>query len=240
MTSLEDLNTDAGREGKTAVVMVTCWKFRQVWDPFFTLFRRYWSDCPYGLTMVTDIGAHPMADRTIAMGYDAGWASNILNALRNIDADRLLVFQEDFLLTAPVDTIAVRRLVEYSRTNDVGCLRLCPCPGPTGQWRDSFLGVIGPHDSYRVSLQLAIWDRKVLMGLVRDGESAWDLERLGGERSRLCSQPFLSLWRQPDDTPGGPVRYFITAVTRGVWEKGALELLAREGIPMDQITGRIQ
>jgi hypothetical protein len=163
----------------------------------------------------------------------------MLNALRQIDADRIIVFQEDFLLTADVDTATVRRLVRYSRDNDVGCLRMCPCPGPSGEWRDGFLGTIGMYDQYRVSLQLAIWDRQVFQSLMREGESAWDLESKGGERSRLSDKPFLSLWRQPDDTPGGPIRYFITAVTRGVWERGALDLLEHEGIPMDGITGRI-
>lgn len=238
MVRLEDLTTDIGQEVETVVLMVTCWRFRQVWNPFFTLFQRYWSDCPYSLVMVTDTGSHPNIS-TIQMGSDCGWASNLLNALRQIDADRLIVFQEDFLLTTPTDTATVRKLVRYSRDNDIGCLRMCPCPGPSGKWRDEFLGTIGLYDPYRVSLQLAIWDRQSLMGLLREGESAWDLENKGGERSRLYIKPFLSLWRQPDDTPGGPVRYFITAVTRGVWEKGALELLGREGIPMDGITGRI-
>jgi hypothetical protein len=188
--------------------------------------------------MVTDAGLYPGVP-AIQMGADHGWASNMLNALRQIDADRIIVFQEDFLLTADVDTATVRRLVRYSRDNDVGCLRMCPCPGPSGEWRDGFLGTIGMYDQYRVSLQLAIWDRQVFQSLMREGESAWDLESKGGERSRLSDKPFLSLWRQPDDTPGGPIRYFITAVTRGVWERGALDLLEHEGIPMDGITGRI-
>jgi len=223
----------------TEIMVVTCWKFRQVWDPFFTLFRRYWPDCPYKVTMVTDIGSHNGANYTIQMGEDRGWASNFLNALRQTDSKRVIVFQEDFLLTSLVDTETVKKLVKYSFDNDVGCLRICPCPGPSGKWCDSFLGTIGKNDAYRVSLQLAIWDKDVLMGLLREGESAWDLENLGGQRSLSCTKPFLSLWRQPDDTPGGPVRYFITAVTRGVWEKGALELLKREGISMDEITKRI-
>jgi len=234
--TLDDLPIDVDQEGGIVVLMVTCNKFKQVWDPFFTLFHRYWPDCPYHLAMVTDIGTHTGAGSVIARGWDESWASNLLNALRKLDVDRLIVFQEDFLLTAPVDTGMVRKLVRYSRDNDVGCLRLCPCPGPTGQWKDEFLGTIGSNDPYRVSLQLAIWDRLTLMDLIREGESAWDLESKGGERSRLCRKPFLSLWRQPDDTPGGPIRYFITAVTRGVWERGALELLRCEGIPMDGIT----
>jgi hypothetical protein len=230
--------TDIGQENKTVVLMVTCWKFRQIWNPFFTLFHKYWPDCPYRLIMVTDVGSYP-AVQAIQMGSDVSWASNLLNALRQISADRLIIFQDDFLMTAPADTDSVRKLVRYSLDNEVGCLRICPCPGPSGIWKDDFLGVITPNDPIRVSLQLSIWDPEVLVSLMREGESAWDLERNGGKRSLLCTKPFLSLWRLPDNTPGGPIRYFITAVTRGIWEKGALELLGREGIPMDGITERI-
>ena len=106
-------------------------------------------------------------------------------------------------------------------------------------WKDKFLGLLAPRAPYRVSLQLSIWDRDVLVSLLREGESAWDFERKGDERSLARNEPFLSLWRESDNSPGGPVRYFITAVTRGVWEKGALELLEREGIPMGGITRRI-
>ncbi len=232
---ISGLEPDIGGEQRTAVLVATCARYSQVWMPFFTLLGRYWPDCPYNLYMSTDMGQYPGVP-VFQTGVDKGWASNIMNALRQIAADRIILFQEDFLLTQRVDTGTVRRLVAYSREKDTGCLRLCPCPGPSGKWTDPFLGTIGPEDSYRVSLQLAIWDRETLLGIMREGESPWELEREGRERTRLCPKPFLSLWRQPDDTPGGPVQYFITAVTRGKWEPGALELLRREGIPMGGIT----
>lgn len=240
MASLSDLQIDFGQENNTAILMITCWKFRQVWNPFFILFKKYWSDRPYRTIMINDIGTHDDADQVISAGSDLGWASNLLNALRQIKEDRLIVFQEDFLLTSKVDTETVRKLVKYSRDNDIGCLRLCPCPGPTGKWKDEFLGTIGLNDSYRVSLQLAIWDKSVFTSLLMEGESAWDLEGKGGERSKHCNKPFLSLWRSPQDTPDGPIRYFITAVTRGTWEKGAIELLKKENIDTSNLTNIIK
>jgi hypothetical protein len=240
----ENLLTDDGEEHRTAIVVTSCSRYSQVWQPFFLLFGRYWADCPYKVFFISDSEKAMLPDiggvTNIPFGRDAGWCTNTILALGSLhNFDRVLLFQEDFLLTSKVDTRMVRQLVRYSRDNDVGCLRLCPCPGPDRKWRDPFLGELGPSVPYRVSLQLAIWKPSVLLGLMRHGEAPWIIEFDGCARSAGVKEPFLSLWRQPDDTPGGPVRYFITAVTRGVWEDGALELLRHEGIPMDGITKRI-
>jgi hypothetical protein len=238
------LPTDGGQEHRTAVVVASCSRYRQVWQPFFALFRKYWPDCPYGVFFVADEEKGPLpvfeGVKNIPLARDAGWCTNMITALNGLpNIDRVILFQEDFLLTAMAETQVVRQLVRYANDMDVGCLRLCPCPGPNRQWKDSLLGEIGPDAEYRVSLQLAIWKRQVLLGLMRHGEAPWILEADGRARSAGVREPFLSVWRESDDTPGGPIRYFITAVTRGAWEKGALELLRREGIPMDGITGRI-
>lgn len=237
----EHLPTDEGDERRTAVVVASCSRFRQVWAPFFALFGRYWPDCPYRVVFVSDEDRGirlPMfaGVENIALPRDEGWCTNMIRALSGMGEDRIILLQEDFLFTARTDTHAVRQLVRYARDRDVGCLRLCPCPGPNRRWDVPFLGELGRDTEYRVSLQAAVWKRSVLFGLMRHGESAWGVESHGSERSANMSEPFLSVWRESDDTPGGPVRYFITAVTRGVWENGALELLRREGIPTDGIT----
>lgn len=242
----EHLPTDDDHEARTAVVVASCFRYRQVWRPFFALFRKHWPDCPYRVFFVSDMGGSPQPApafegvENIVFPADNGWCSTMITALEGLTwVDRVVLFQEDFLLTAPVDTHAVRQLVQYSHANDVGCLRMCPCPGPDKPWIHHFLGEIGKDADYRVSLQLAIWKRTVLLGLMKHGEAPWAVEANGKARSSGVAEPFLSLWRESENVPGGPVRYFITAVTRGVWERGALDLLRREGIPMDGITGVI-
>jgi hypothetical protein len=135
----------------------------------------------------------------------------------------------------------VRRLARYAWENNVGCLRLAPCPGPDREWQhDAFLGEIGKGADYRVSLQLAIWDKDLIAGLASRIGTPWLMEQHGAELTKNASQPFLSIHRRSYQDMGPiPVPYFMTAITRGKWEKGALELLRREGIPMDGITERI-
>jgi hypothetical protein len=53
---MSELSLDLGEENKTAVLMMTCNKYKPLWSPFFQLLRKYWPDCPYKIYMGTDIG----------------------------------------------------------------------------------------------------------------------------------------------------------------------------------------
>ena len=240
MTSIDDLPNDEGMEDRTAILVVTCERFKQVWAPFFILFRRFWSDCPYKVYLGTDKGSYPGVE-TIQCGEDKSWSTNVIRILHEINAERIMMFVEDFIIKAPVDTDRVRRLVRHAYDHDIGYLRLCPCPGPSGDvWpRADELGTISMDDDYRCSLQLAIWDKTLLLSLLKEGESPWDMEANGAVRSRSVTKPFLSLWRKSEEVPGGPIQYVITAVVSGKWHEDGLALLKRENIPMDSITERI-
>lgn len=236
---------------RTAVVVVSCSRFHQVWRPFFTLFRRYWPDCPYPVYFLTDTEKHGIPDAewlykdvgdsgspviVYTTPKDRGWCDNFCRLSPVLQGMRILLFQEDFLLKAPVDTPVVQRLVRYAHDVGAGCLRLMPCPGPDRPWRDPFLGVIGPEADYRVSLQVAIWDLELFRSLAMAAASPWVMEREGAKLTRDIPSSFLSVHRTSPEEAGSPIPYFATAVRNRRWLKGALDLLRREGISMDGIT----
>lgn len=233
---MEELQLDIGIENKTVVLMMTCKKFEQLWEPFFILFRKYWPDCPYKVIMGTDVGSYPGIE-TIQVGSDKGWANNSIEIIKQIQAERIIMFFDDFLPCGIFDNTFIRKLVKHSYDYNVGCLRLMPCPGPTGPWQATkCLGVLNKNDPYRFSLQTAIWDKNLLLRLLVPGENAWETEVNGTRRASLCNEPFLSVWRASEEQPGSPIPYIVTAVVKGVWLDSALDLLKRENIPMDKIT----
>lgn len=220
---------DDGMEDKTAVLMMTCYKFRQTWEPFFTLLKKYWNDCPYEVVMGTDKGNYKGV-RVVEVGEDLGWASNCIYVLNQLSVDKVVLLLDDYFIYEPVNGDRVRKLVRHARDHSIGCLRLTPCPGPTGPWKGTeSLGIIKPGDQYRLSLQSAIWDKQVLLGLLKPGESAWDTEVAGSRRSVSVKKPFVSVWRGQ-----APLKYTI-GVLKGKWRKEALELLKKENIPTEGI-----
>jgi len=235
LRSIEELATDEGLEAKTAVVMFSCERYAQAWRPFFTLFNRYWSDCPYERYLGTNQGSYPdvMTLQTGEDGTAKSWTTSLRKVLAAIPNDYVIFFQEDFLLERPVDTLLVRKLLRHAMDYDVGCLRLFPEPVPTGQWREcEALGTIGVFDDFRLSLQASIWKRSLLLDLLVDGEDPWVTEFVGSRRSQFCREPFLSVRH-------AAMPYYATAIIGGEWQDYSLALLDREGISREGITRKL-
>jgi hypothetical protein len=215
----------------TALLVVSCDSYRDLWGPFFTLFFRYWNDCPYPVFLGSNFETYP--DRRVAplaIGEDRDWSSNLLKLLSSIPTDGVLILQEDFLLDRPVQTERIDRLIGAAIDRKAACLRLMPIPGPDVSCADHpELGEIRAGAEYRVSLQAAWWRKDHLRAVVKPGESPWQFERLGSRRSDGIAAPFLSV-REGIDLP---LDYFTTAVFRGYWEPGAVELCRRENVPVD-------
>jgi len=73
-------------------------------------------------------------------------------------------------------------------------LRLTANPRPQTPWPEQKdIGFIAKGAAYRTSLQVAFWDRQVLLDLLEENESAWDFEINGSRRSDRISEPFLSV-----------------------------------------------
>lgn len=220
-------------EGKTVVLVLTCKKFEPVWDPFFILFRKYWPDCPYELIMGTDEGSYSGV-KTISLGTDFGWSNNCIQIIKQINADKIILFFEDFLPYAMFNSQRINYLVKHSYDFNISCLRLQPCPGPSAPWPYcKSLGILQADDTYRFSLQTALWKKSTLLGLLKYNENPWEAEIFGTKRAKKSLEHFVSVKRGESPTP-----YLITAVVKGVWQDFATNLLIKEDIPFNNIPKR--
>lgn len=214
--------------------------YRDAWDPFFILLRRYWPDCPFAVYLISNNVEYRRDGVTnLALGDDMGWANNMIAALSRIPTPYVIYMQEDYFLTAPVDTGRVMDLISYMDARGAGYLRLYPAPGPD---RDCpghpELGEISERAPYRVSMQAAVWRKDVLEGLLVKDEDGWDMEFYGSERSRALDAPFLSVKRDNSTIKvvDPPIPYLCTAIIRGVWIREALKLCEEEGIELNKST----
>ena len=214
---------------KAAILISSCDKYYDLWEPFFSLFFKYWPDCPYQVYLSTN---HKIYDNPrvniIRMGEDADWTTGFRFSLDQIPYKYVIVMMEDFLPIQSVDTHRIEKLISFMENKGAGCLRLYPCPGPDLPCSDNQdVGEISKGSAYRLSLQAAVWDKKILLELLRDGESAWELEIKGTERTNELEAPFLSV------RENSPIPYYCTAVVKGKWVKGAVQLCKKEGIEVD-------
>jgi hypothetical protein len=109
---------------------------------------------------------------------------------------------------------------------DGGYLRLRPFPKPD-QHLDAFssLGSIDLEAPYRLSLQAAIWNKNIFLQLIESGETAWDMELKGSNRSRCVSKGFYCTWKT--------AIHYRGAITLGKWSPIGLKISKDEGMQID-------
>ena len=227
---------DEASANNVAILVTSCDKYKDIWDPFFTLFFRYWQDCPYPVYLGSN---HKIYDdqrvETITVGEERDWSSKFRYMLEAIPHPYIFIMMEDYLLTQPVDADWIERLIDYVERKGVGCMRLFPCPGPDIPCQNNpDIGILSKGADYRLSLQAAIWDKEVLLDLLREGESVWELEIKGTKRTNDLDVPFLSV------IDNSPIPYICTGVNKGKWVKDAVELCKKEGIEIDFTSRSVQ
>jgi hypothetical protein len=227
---------------QTAVFVMSFDGYSDLWRPFFTLFFKYWPDCPFPIYLETNhLSYDDLRVTSLKLGKDAGFSDLLARALTAVPHDEILLFNDDYLLTGPVDTAAVLQMRDLFRQRKAAYFRLYPGPSPdqplgqVGRWR---YGRISPGQRFRTATQVAFFRKAIWQSLIRQTESPRDFEIRTGERSWALPDEFLALMRQPGKT--GPVPYFCTGVVRGYWLRGAVELCRRHGIEPDLSKRRIE
>ena len=217
------------------IIVASCGAYSDAWAPFYALFQKFWPDCPWPLTLVTDAHANLWpGEKSIEIGCDLGWGPNIVVGLRKLNNPRhFLLLQEDFFLSQPVNNNMVQEaLAMMSATSGAGCFRLFPCPGPDAPLTDWY-GLIKHQAAYRVSCQAAIWFRPEFESLAFDCRTAADFEIQGTLRAskRCACVKYYSVLRNDPNT--WPINYYCSAIARGQWMPEAVEFVKAQGIPID-------
>lgn len=179
-----------------AVLVASCDRYRDLWTPFFTLFWRYWPDCPYPVYLGANCAAYedPRV-RTLKAGEDQSWSRGLKFFLEQIDTQYVFLLLEDFFFDGPFPLKQFNEKMRTLQTLDGTMLRLNPNPPPDMELREfRGIGAIHQFAPYRVSAQPAIWNRAALVSLLRDGESPWEFERQATRRSQAKAHGFFGTY----------------------------------------------
>lgn len=195
----------------TSVLVISCDKYSDLWKPFFTLFWQYW---PINTSKVY-LGSNFLKYKdsrvkTITIGEDKSWSQGLLDMVSRIDTPFIILMLEDFFLREPVNINDIFMCVEALKNLDGNMLRLVPRPRPYKPVKGyPFLGYIKSTSPFRVSTQGTLWRKSALLSLIKDGESIWEFELNGTERSR-DDKGYYCVWK--------PVlTYEHHVIERGKW-----------------------
>lgn len=226
----------------TAVLVLSFDGNRDMWQPFFRFFTRYWQDCPYPIYLVVNEFDFEFPNiKVVKTGPASNWSAELKTALSQINEKNLIVFLEDYFIYDRVDNELIDRAIGLMDSYNADYIRLgtfpkrykslwpaVPLPAHPGFHKVQSVA------KYLINLQVSIWKKDVLQGILVDGESPWDFEINASRRFEMAGYTSLGLDPKPGITHvHGPIVYLCGALTRGVLMRAAIRLARQENIPLE-------
>lgn len=179
-----------------ALLVMSCDAYDDLWQPFFTLFDKHWPDCPFPVFLGAEerswVSPKVVTLKSVAGGRN--WTGRLIDYLQQLSQSHVIVILDDFFLRKQVPTQKVLHCLEFAHTHDAIQVRLIPRPGPTIHIeREPLVGECLPGLPYRLSTQVAIWNRTRLAELLHPGESIWEFEHNGNQRALAFTHGFYAV-----------------------------------------------
>jgi hypothetical protein len=167
-----------------SIVVLSCDKYSSLWPSFFARLSKYWTDTPAATYLVTNHLEPDLPNVTIlAIGEDVDWSSNLLNALSRIDTDYIYILLEDVYVNKIVDKAYLDDVFKCITELSPNYVNTKALPVPRGLKFGTRIREVVKGSHYRASLCNAFWKKDMLLELIIPGETPWEFERRGSERS---------------------------------------------------------
>ena len=215
-----------------SLLVLSCDAYSDLWLPFFRLMESYWPDCPYRQYLGTGNRSFEFSGVT-TLGSSAGrdWSRCVLDYLRQIDTEYVLVMLDDFFLRSKVDTAKIEYCLAFACRCNAQQIRLIPRPRPTTKIAgERMIGICESGLRYRVSAQAALWHKQALVRLLKAGESAWEFEHNATIRSHEYPDEHYAVWKTVLPYQGFFAHH---VVEKGCWLPHEKWIFARKSIGCD-------
>ena len=210
------------------VLVTSCDGYHDVENPFITLWRKFWPDCPFETVLLSETVPCAGFDRVILTGKGKCWCEMLAEALDQIRTPYVILLMNDYYLEAPVDTANILRRLDQAKAYGAANLRLMPNPPGRRAFRAGEgcdLLEYPRNAAYCVTCQTGIWNREYLRGLAARNRSAWEFERFGSFMLDGETRPLLV-------TPAKEFP-FLDAVHKGYWEPWGVRVMRENGVAYD-------
>ena len=153
------------------VVVLTCDKYEDAWEPFFILKDRYWKDCKYKTYLITETKKCKYCE-TININENI-WSKRVRDGLSKLKSDYVIILLEDFFIRENVDS----KRIEFCMNNfpkNAACFNFEFSLDKNDLESDiEGFKIKTKESSYKCSCQAALWDRKKLIQLLSYDCNPW-------------------------------------------------------------------
>ena len=165
-----------------AILVLSCDKYSDLWDDFFNLKERFWSDCPYPCYLATDtLDYQRDGVKLIHFGNIRTWSICARKALEQIEEPYVALFLEDAFIYKKIDTSIVASNLHFCIDHKSDFLTMERNRMPKNKskieqmaphiWR------IDCHQKYGIDTSAAIWDKNFFCRALEKSDcNAWEFE----------------------------------------------------------------
>jgi hypothetical protein len=228
-----------------SILVNTCDKFEDCWDPFFKLFKIYWPDYNGKIYLNTELKDYSYPELNIIALKVAEytdhnkrltWSDCLIKALEKIDTEIVLYLQEDYFLRDSVKNEFVEKYVQLMNDNhEVHCIHLTDQGSPAEKQSPlDGLYTIPKVNQDRISCQAALWQKSILLQYLKPYESGWNFEWFGSKRAAILNHNFYVVdpnWVKINKFEILP--YIFTGIIGGRWFREVLPLFKKHDINID-------
>ncbi|GAP67736.1 hypothetical protein BA6E_101180 [Bacteroidales bacterium 6E] len=172
-------------KNNTALVVLSCDNYSDLWPLFISQFEKEWPNCQYDKFITSNfLDVQSSTFKCLKVGKDNSWSDGVIKALNILknNYEYALVTLEDLILTEKVNNDLFQSMVsEFIKLNG-NYLKFIRKPRPTNYFNEYF-GEIQPGSLYRPTCVYALWKIDTLLMIIREEENAWEFERFGSIRS---------------------------------------------------------
>ena len=186
------------------VMMLTCDKNQDIWDAFFELLQKYWSE--YNGKIFVNTESLEMESKQYELIFSkekfnerTPWSLRFYKCLEQLDKEYVLLIMDDFLLCEQTEHEELLRCLKYmDEDRSIACFNFATSPGKVIKNEYGRYGLKDRKAAFRMNLQVAIWRRERLMKFIRTHENPWQFETWGSMRNRRYSDKIYHLnYHQP-------------------------------------------
>ncbi len=244
------------------IVVNTCDKNDDLWEPYFSMLKINWSDCPYPIVLNTETKSYAFD------GFDIksfglyrednpdkpldDWSSRMIATLDKIDTPYVLFTLEDCYLHEKVNQQEFEKCFEtIKKIKNFGAFYFTFMGLPIVYRKKLGIYQINPYADHLIFATLGIWKKSALKSLLTKGESVWQFERNAIPKAQkrrykfFCAEEGLYACDKLrpeankealklENPPHSPLQWdFDTQVVKGVFSDKAVDLLNSYNIPVD-------
>lgn len=210
-----------------AILIVSCDKYRDLWDPFFQCFWKQWKNCPFPVYLQTNeipyLGKHKGKAINLLTGKDEDWSTSLKRTLRQIPEKYVFMWNEDLFLSAPVSSKLFRKYFDLLKRKKGKHIHYRCIPPADSYEENRQLGVYLRRMPYR-SIVMGFWDSSYLYSLLLTGESPWQFEIMGSYRTSYDDGFYCATQ---------PIIEFAHMAEKGRWQHAGVEYCRNNNIAID-------